>query len=1031
MAATSKRQQRAAARLDQLAAESTADASSSSAAPSKAIRLANKAFVNTTPVGEKKDLSGPLADAYDPPAVESAWYAWWEQQGYFQPRSASSDDKFVMVMPPPNVTGRLHAGHALMCSVEDAIARWHRMSGREVVWYPGTDHAGIATQAVVEAKLRREGQPDRRALGREAFVQEVWKWKDSYGSAICQQLKRMGVSADWTRESFTLDPPRSEAVVEAFVRLYDQGKIYRANRLVNWCCALQTAISDIEVDTKQFKGRERRDVPGYDRPVLFGIIDHFQYRIVGSDELITIATTRLETMLGDTGIAVHPDDPRYKHLHGRFAKNPINGREIPIVLDPVLVRMDLGTGCVKITPAHDHNDYECGLRHQLPFINILNPDGTLNDKCGKYEGMKRYDAREAIKRELEEMGLFVERKDNAMAIGVCSRSGDIIEPFQVPQWYVDVADMAAQALSAVEEGRLTIIPDFGRQSWRLWLERPQPWCISRQLWWGHRIPAYMVWKKGEPRPDPSHQDNWIIARSAEDALDRARLRLSDVESPAELEIEQDPDVLDTWFSSGLLPFSNLGWPNTESPDYQRYFPTTLLETGSDILFFWVARMVMMSLALTGQLPFRAVFLHPMVRDAQGRKMSKQKGNVIDPVDIIEGIALADLQAKLKTGNLDPKELAVAMKGQREAYPSGISECGTDALRFALCLETGHSQSINLSIDKVVSIRNWCNKLWNALRFAMMMFPAGWKPSPTPLACGGLSFIDKWICSRLSACVDACTNGFADYLLTNSCDALYKFLYSEFCDVYLEAVKPVFWAVPDDQRSASAACIAASETLYTCIETGLRLLHPFMPFLTEELWQRLPRRSDSEPPSIVVAAWPTAAAIGASPDIEAGMDIVREICHTVRAVRSKYGMTSARPPLFVRPLADHIGPLVAGQAATIDRLGSVSDTRVLAAGEAPPAGCSISVVGIHCELYVALKGLVDFDKELTRLDKSRVKAQAALDSIIKRLGNPAYLAKAKPELIEKDNVLKEQAEFELKTIDDAIAAMSTLKQQNSE
>lgn len=1026
MAATSQRQARAAARLDKLASEASSSSSeAASSAPSKAIRLANKNFVNTTPHGEKKDVSGAPAEAYDPPSVEAAWYAWWDKQGYFQPRQ-SDNSKFVMIMPPPNVTGRLHAGHALMASVEDALARWHRMNGREVVWYPGTDHAGIATQAVVEAKLRREERPDRRALGREAFIEEVWAWKNNSGNAICDQLRRMGVSADWSRESFTLDEPRSEAVVEAFVRLYEQGKIYRANRLVNWCCALQTAISDIEVDTKQFNGREKREVPGHKYPVVMGVMDHFNYRIVGSDELITIATTRLETMLGDTGIAIHPDDPRYKHLHGRVALNPINGREIPIVLDPILVKMELGTGCVKITPAHDHNDYECGLRHGLPFINILNPDGTLNSACGKYEGMKRYEAREAIRKELEAMSLFVERKDNPMAIGVCSRSGDIIEPYQVPQWYVDVNEMSAQALEAVNSGALNILPDYGKASWRNWLEKPQPWCVSRQLWWGHRIPAYMVWKKGDARPDSAQQDNWIIARSADEALERARARFPGVEI-ADLEIEQDADVLDTWFSSGLLPFSNLGWPNIDASDFQRYFPTTLLETGSDILFFWVARMVMMSIALTGQIPFKTVYLHPMVRDAQGRKMSKQKGNVIDPLDIIEGITLNDLQGKLKNGNLDPKELAVAMKGQKESYPSGLSESGTDALRFSLCLEVGHGQSVNLSIDKVVTIRNWCNKLWNALRFATSMFPAGWKPSQTPLACGGLSFIDKWITSRLNNCIETATRGFETYMFTDSCDSLYKFLYNDFCDVYLEAVKPVFWAVPEDQRNTSESCIAASETLYTCMETGLRLLHPFMPFLTEELWQRLPRRSDAEAPSIMISAWP--APFGSNPDIEAEMTIILDICHALRSVRSKYGITSARPPLFIRPLAVSLSPLLAAQATTIDRLGSVAGTQILAEGEAAPPGCSVTVIGVHCELHVGLKGLVDFAKELVRLGKAREKAQNGLNSILKRLSNPAYLAKANPGLIEKDNGLKEQAEFELKTIDEAIEAMNLLKEQN--
>lgn len=923
-----------------------------------------------------------------------------------------------------------------MSSVEDALARWHRMQGHETLWVPGTDHAGIATQAVVEKKLIREGRPSRLEMSREAFVEEVWKWKNESGNAICGQLKRMGISADWDRESFTLDEPRSLAVTEAFVRMYETGKIYRATRLVNWCCALRTAISDIEVDFGNFNGRKRIDIPGYERPVLVGIIDHFNYPVAGSEtgESITVATTRLETMLGDTAVAIHPDDERYKHLHGKFVKHPFDGRELPIVLDAQLVKMDVGTGCVKITPAHDHNDYECGKRHALPFINILNPDGTLNAHCGKFAGMKRFEARDAVRKELEALGLFVEQKDHELAIGLCSRTGDIIEPYLVPQWYVDVSEMAAQALEAEKTGQLTILPEFERPSWHRWLSNPVPWCVSRQLWWGHRIPAFLIWKKGEPRPDPSASEGWFVGRNAEEALSKARASLG-VDAHQELECEQDPDVLDTWFSSGLLPFSNLGWPNTEHPDFKRFFPTTLLETGSDILFFWVARMVMMSLALTGQLPFREVFLHPMVRDAQGRKMSKQLGNVVDPIDIVEGITLADLQEGLKKGNLDPRELKVAMAGQQKDYPKGISECGTDALRFTFCLETGHSRSVNLSVDKVVSIRNWCNKLWNALRFASSMFPAGWQPAPTPLApVGSYSFVDRWIASRLNGCIQAVQQGFSDYMLSSACDALYKFLYNDLCDVYLEAIKPVFWNAAADgaDPSSNPGVLAACETLYTCIETGLRLLHPFMPFLTEELWQRLPRRAgDAAIPSIMVAPWPGALATASDATTEANMAIILDICHALRSLRSQYGITSQRPALTIRPLTPEVVPLITELASTIDRLASVSATTVLPEGTAPPAGCGVAVIGHFCELHLSLKGMVDFPKELKRLQTAREKSAAALTSIIKRLENPQYLAKAKPELIEKDQELKAQAEAEVKSIDDAIVSMKALAEQNQD
>jgi len=663
----------------------------------KELRLKTE-FVNTTPVGEKKDMGAPMRDAYDPPAVEAAWYDWWSKQGYFTVDSKDTREKFVIVIPPPNVTGSLHMGHALTNSIQDALTRWHRMSGRAALWIPGTDHAGIATQVVVEKKLQRERGITRHDLGRENFVAEVWKWKDQYGNQIKNQLKRLGSSLDWSREAFTMDDKLSRAVIEAFVRMYDQGLIYRGTRLVNWCSALKTAISDIEVVKKELKERTKLSVPGHgNKKYDFGVLIKFAYPVEDSSEKIIVATTRLETMLGDTAVAIHPDDPRYKHLHGKFVLHPFTGRRIPIITDGVLVDMEFGTGAVKVTPAHDPNDYECGKRNNLEFINIFDDDGNVNENGGPFKGMKRFDAREAILEALKEKGLYEDMTNNEMVLPTCSRTKDVIEPRLKPQWWVNCQDMAAAGVKAVADGELQIIPDSHVVLWNRWLENCRDWCISRQLWWGHRIPAYLVTIEGQPAPNPDLQENWVVGRDYEEALAKAKAKHPGV--PAEkIKLEQDPDVLDTWFSSGLFPFSVFGWPD-QTEDLKAFYPTSLLETGHDILFFWVARMVMMGMTLTGQLPFKQVFLHAMVRDAHGRKMSKSLGNVLDPIDVTEGIALEDMHKKLKEGNLDPTEVETAIAGQKKDFPNGISECGTD-LCVSLFALTLHKARISILISAV-------------------------------------------------------------------------------------------------------------------------------------------------------------------------------------------------------------------------------------------------------------------------------------------------------------------------------------------
>jgi len=1059
-------------------------AAAAAASSSSSLRL-RKHYDNPTPVGEKKDTSDPIADKYDPPRVEAAWYAWWQKQGYMKPEFTSSTEagssstdsnnqhnKFVMVIPPPNVTGTLHLGHALTNAIEDALARFHRMRGDVTLWVPGCDHAGIATQAVVEKRLAREGLPDRHALGREKFLAEVWKWKNEKGGTIYEQLKRLGASVDWDRETFTMSEGSNKAVIEAFVRLYDTGKIYRANRLVNWCVALNTAISDIEVDPFPVKGRTRVKVPGYERPVLIGVMDHFKYAIHnGNDDAeaeiaaaaapdakegehyLVIATTRLETMLGDVAVAVHPDDERYKHLHGKSVRHPIDGRIIPIVTDDELVIIGLGTGVVKITPAHDQKDFQCALRHDLPIVNILNPDGTMNKNVHElYQGKRRYAVREDVRKHLEQLGMFVERKDHEMVVGRCSRSKDIIEPFMLPQWYVDCKEMAARSCEAVRSGDLRIFPESARAEWFRWLEDPHDWCVSRQLWWGHRIPAYLFWHKStETRPSFEKQSSYVVARSEEEARLKAKKLIAarlPTDAPAvtdeDVMLEQDPDVLDTWFSSGLFPFSVFGWPE-QTDDFQKYFPTSLLETGSDILFFWVARMVMMSLTLLDKLPFRDVYLHPMVRDAHGRKMSKSLGNVLDPLDVIEGITLKELQAGLRANqNIDPSELKKALAGQRKDYPKGISECGTDALRFALCSYTSsQSTDINLSVDKVVAYRNWCNKVWQATRFILSTLPDDFEPAPyapdhpdsqlmTLLEYSKGNHlngsVNNVIAAQLNATIAQSIDAFLHYNLGNACRALYDFFLKQFCSTYLEIVKPIV-REKTNQDEVNLCC----ELLYTSLETTLRLLHPFMPFLTEDLWQRIPRRKQfADIASITIAPYPKpfAPASFASNEIEE-MNQLSEMTTGVNAIRAQYNLTSQKPEVYLRPATDDLIDTLASFSKryqhvlmTLSKISKI--TTLSSSTEQLPKGCALYLQKGLAEVYVHLAGMVDFKKESARLGKKVAQVQKKLDSLVKRTTMANYETKVPQHVRDRNTQQIEGAKFELQKLSEQIEGLKAFE-----
>lgn len=983
-------------------------------------------YDKSTAPGEKKDTSGPMPDAYSPRYVEAAWYFWWEKSHFFKPEYGGRDPlarnpkgRFVMVIPPPNVTGSLHLGHALTSAVEDAITRWHRMKGRTTLWNPGCDHAGIATQVVVEKKLWREMNKTRHDIGREAFVQEVWKWKEEKGDRIYEQLRMMGCSVDFDRATFTMEPKMSKAVTEAFVRLHDQGLIYRCNRLINWSCTLRSAISDIEVDKRELPGRTLLPVPGYKDKVEFGVLISFAYKVEGSEEEVVVATTRIETMLGDTAVAVHPEDPRYFHLHGSCVVHPFCDRRLPIVCDD-FVDMQFGTGAVKITPAHDHNDYEVGMRHDLPSITIIDDNGNICPGCGEFSGMRRFDARKAVLEALKQKGLYRDTKDNPMVVPICSRSKDIVEPLPKVQWFVNLTDMAAQAVKDVKEGSLKLIPEHHVKTWNYFLENIRDWCISRQLWWGHRIPAYFVTIEDKQTPFGAESDNdyWVSGRTKEEAAEKAAKKYGVPKD--KIRLKQDEDVLDTWFSSGLFPFSIFGWPD-QTMDLKAFYPGTLLETGHDILFFWVAKMVMLGTKLMGKLPFTEVLLHSIVRDAHGRKMSKSLGNVIDPVDVIQGISLEDLNKKLYDSNLDPAEIERAKQGQKADYPRGIPECGTDAMRFALCAYMSQGRDINLDISRVEGYRHFCNKIWNATRFALMSLGETFRPEAVFPGPKEEALMDWWILSRLSAAIELCNTGFESYNFPQITTAIYNFWLYELCDVYLESLKPVF------QGSDAETKRGSSEVLLTCLHTALRLLHPLMPFLTEELYQRLPRRPCTQLlPSICVDAYPEVDEFPArNESLERKVAFMLDLVHKVRSLRADYNLTKAKVHLYMQCSSPSNQETVRSLAVVIAALTSSSEVELLAEGAAVPAGCAVTTVSDTCQAYLMLKGVVDPAKETERLSLKQEKLEAQVSKLKAAMCTSDYATKVPTEVqvVNLDKV--HQIEGELARIAESISALKLM------
>ncbi|THG98479.1 hypothetical protein EW026_g3716 [Hermanssonia centrifuga] len=981
-------------------------------------------FVNTTPKGEKKDLSEPMsATGYNPIAVESAWYDWWEAQGFFRPQMTPSGDVkpeglFVIPSPPPNVTGTLHIGHALTVAIQDTLTRWNRMLGKTTLFVPGFDHAGISTQSVVEKRLWKAKGQTRHDLGREKFVDTVWEWKNDYQNRITDQLRRLGGSYDWDRVAFTMNEGLSKAVVETFCRLHEDGTLYRANRMVNWCVRLNTTLSNLEVDQMQLTGRTLLNVPGYDakEKFEFGVLTSFAYPIEGSDEKLIIATTRPETMLGDTAIAVHPDDPRYTHLHGKFAIHPFLDRRIPIITDSIVVDMAFGTGAVKITPAHDPNDYEVGMRHKLEFINILNDDGTFNDNAGeKFKGMKRFHARVAVVKALQDAGLYIETKDNPMQIPVCSKSGDVIEPVLKPQWWVNCKPLAEEAIKRTRAGEMTISPKQSENEWYRWLEDIQDWCISRQLWWGHRCPAYFVRVEGLNQ-DRDDGKNWVVGRTLEEATERAKA----IAAGAKFTLEQDEDVLDTWFSSGLWPFSIMGWPE-KTLDLEKFYPSSLLETGWDIIFFWVARMALLGVHLTGQMPFKEVLCHAMIRDAHGRKMSKSLGNVIDPLDVIQGLDLEALHQKLYEGNLDDKEIAKAKSGQKKDFPKGIPQCGTDALRFALCAYSGGGRDINLEILRVEGYRKFCNKIFNATKFAMLKLDEKFVPEPTAKPTAKESIVERWILHKFNIAADEVNRQLASRNFMMATSAAYNFWLYELCDVYIEAMKPM-----TDESASPERRTSAQQTLYTCLDYGLRLLHPFMPFVTEELWQRLPRRPNDSTPSIMVSSYPVFDQSFIFEDAEGDFDLVLKVLKSGRSLAASYSLQTDIQ-FFIRVQTDVEGKLFESQASTIVTLtkGCKSAKIVRELSEVPD-GCGSVVISPTVVVHVLVRGLVDLDVEIDKCDKKLRLAQMSLQKIQKMESQPDYeeTAPANAKLANEDR--RKTLEVDIENLELSKAMFAKLK-----
>jgi valyl-tRNA synthetase len=905
--------------------------------------------------------------SYSPADLESRIYARWEASGWFAP--AGDGPPYCIMIPPPNVTGTLHMGHAFQHTLMDALTRFHRMEGARALWQPGTDHAGIATQMVVERQLNAEGR-SRQGLGREAFLERVWQWKEESGGTISRQMRRLGASVDWSRERFTMDAGLSAAVAEVFVRLHEKGLIYRGQRLVNWDPVLHTALSDLEVVAEPEAGH----------------LWHLRYPLADGSGHVVVATTRPETMLGDVAVAVHPQDERYRHLVGREIRLPLVERPIPVIADDY-VDPAFGSGCVKITPAHDFNDYEVGRRHGLPLVNVLTADATLNDAVPPpYRGLERLEARRRIVADLDAAGLLEKVDAHTLPVPRGDRSGAVLEPWLTDQWYVRVAPLAEPAIRAVEDGRIRFVPEQWSKTYFQWMRNIQDWCISRQLWWGHRIPAWYDESGGV-----------YVARSEAQARAAAMARHG-----REVALRQDEDVLDTWFSSALWPFSTLGWP-APGGALATFYPTSVLVTGFDIIFFWVARMIMMGLEFTGQVPFREVYITGLIRDEQGQKMSKSKGNVIDPLDLIDGIGLDALVAKRTSGLMQPQMKASIEKATRRQFPQGIPAYGTDALRFTFAALATMGRDIRFDLGRVEGYRNFCNKLWNAARYVLMNV-AG-EAGPHDAGDGELGVADRWIRGRLGATVHSVRRELAAYRFDLAAQAIYEFVWYEYCDWYLELCKPVLQST----ESSEAARRGARRTLLEVLEATLRMLHPLMPFITEEIWQRVGPLLGRGGPSVMLEPYPRAGDFPADAEAERQVAALRAVVLGIRQIRGELDVPHSRTtPVYVR--TDRAGDAAALEAlrATILRLGNLESLELVASeAELPP--CAIAIVDGRAVLAPFARLVDDVTTELARLDRRRARAGQDRDKCAAKLGNASFVANAPPEVVAQER--ERVAEFE--------------------
>ncbi|MDY6955570.1 MAG: valine--tRNA ligase [Pseudomonadota bacterium] len=926
--------------------------------------------------------------SYEPHAIESRWYAFWEDGGHFRPDPAQSGEApYCIMIPPPNVTGTLHMGHAFQDTLMDVLTRYHRMRGAPTLWQPGTDHAGIATQMVVERQLAAQGL-SRHDLGRDTFLERVWQWKAESGNTISRQLRRMGASADWSRERFTMDKGLSAAVTEVFVRLYEEGLIYRGQRLVNWDPVLHTAISDLEVVSEEEEGS----------------LWHIRYPIADTEgrptpEVLIVATTRPETLLGDTAVAVHPEDERYRHLIGQKVLLPLTGRLIPIIADDY-VDPAFGTGCVKITPAHDFNDHAVGSRHDLPLINIFTIDARINDAApAAYQGLDRFEARARIVADLETEGLLEAVKPHRLMVPRGDRSGAVIEPYLTDQWYVDLtretqpdgrpgglAAITRPAIAAVQEGRIRFVPENWAKTYFQWLENIQDWCISRQIWWGHRIPAW-------------YDENGAIYVGHSEAEVRARHGIA-----PEQPLRQDEDVLDTWFSSALWPFSTLGWPE-QTPELRTFYPTSVLVTGFDIIFFWVARMIMMGLKFTGEVPFREVYIHGLVRDAEGQKMSKSKGNVLDPIDLIDGITLPELIAKRTSGLMQPQMARKIEQATRKQFPDGIPAFGTDALRYTFCSLASTGRDIKFDLGRIEGYRNFCNKLWNATRFVLMNCEGqdtslGNEPVSLGLA-------ERWIISRLQRTEATVREQLDGYRFDLAASAAYDFVWGEYCDWYLELAKTTL----QDGDADAAVLRGTRRTLVRVLETALRLLHPFMPFITEALWQSVAPLAGRTGATIMRAPYPTPDASRIDEAAEVDMGWVRGFILGIRRIRGEMDIAPGRPlPVCLQNAGTEDRRRLDTYRPYLDKLARLERVIFLSPGEALPEA-ALAILG-DLKIAVPLAGLIDVAAELKRLDKQLERTEKELAGLTGRLENPAFVERAPAAVVEKERARAGQLSREL-------------------